>query len=382
MSPAAGDPVADALQRRFAAAAARAHAVVGAPGHAAAQDPLELVGALIGAVEHRLAELGAEEEGRAAARAHDQQLRRLTRRFEHRADALRAVDRGVAQLREITAPSVILERAPVALCETSGFARVVVSAIRHGHMVAEAAHFTDDPVAAAAALEQLKASPPRIEHPLLEADLVRRRRATIVTDVQVHPRVDAPAARVMGWHSFAVAPIVVGATAIGVVHADTGRSGRALDVLDGDVAWAFARGLADVYETAALRRALRGRREEMRAFVDWLGASSSALADAPLQLVPEWRALPMPPGGVEVPASGATREDRRFDALLTRRELEVLRGLARGEPNASIAAELVISEATVKFHVANLLRKLRVSNRAEAVSRYHRLLRVRPPPDG
>jgi DNA-binding NarL/FixJ family response regulator len=52
---------------------------------------------------------------------------------------------------------------------------------------------------------------------------------------------------------------------------------------------------------------------------------------------------------------------------LTERELDVLRLLARGLSNRAIGGELYISETTVKFHVGNLLRKLMVSRRAEAV---------------
>jgi two-component system, NarL family, response regulator DevR len=52
---------------------------------------------------------------------------------------------------------------------------------------------------------------------------------------------------------------------------------------------------------------------------------------------------------------------------LTDRELEVLRLLARGLSNRAIGGELYISETTVKFHVGNLMRKLLVSRRAEAV---------------
>ena len=52
---------------------------------------------------------------------------------------------------------------------------------------------------------------------------------------------------------------------------------------------------------------------------------------------------------------------------LTDRELDVLRLLARGLSNKAIGAELFISETTVKFHVGNLMRKLMVSRRAEAV---------------
>ena len=46
--------------------------------------------------------------------------------------------------------------------------------------------------------------------------------------------------------------------------------------------------------------------------------------------------------------------------------------MVTGESNADIARALVVSEGTVKFHVKNILRKLNVSNRAEATARYLR----------
>jgi DNA-binding NarL/FixJ family response regulator len=56
---------------------------------------------------------------------------------------------------------------------------------------------------------------------------------------------------------------------------------------------------------------------------------------------------------------------------LTRRELEVLRLVAAGAPNNRIAAQLWITEQTVKFHLSKVYRKLGVSNRTEASHRAH-----------
>ncbi len=64
-----------------------------------------------------------------------------------------------------------------------------------------------------------------------------------------------------------------------------------------------------------------------------------------------------------------TREkapERRGDTL-TEREQEVLRQLARGRTNHEIAEALVVSDETVKTHVGNILSKLQLAHRTQAV---------------
>src|SRR4051812_3162813 len=59
--------------------------------------------------------------------------------------------------------------------------------------------------------------------------------------------------------------------------------------------------------------------------------------------------------------------DRVPAPVLTERELQVLRHVARGRSNREIAADLFISENTVKNHVRNILEKLQLHSRMEAV---------------
>ena len=58
---------------------------------------------------------------------------------------------------------------------------------------------------------------------------------------------------------------------------------------------------------------------------------------------------------------------------LTEREQEILTMLAAGWPNKRIAREVGISESTVKTHLANLMRKMQVGNRTEAVYKARKL---------
>jgi DNA-binding NarL/FixJ family response regulator len=103
-------------------------------------------------------------------------------------------------------------------------------------------------------------------------------------------------------------------------------------------------------------------------------AAGDALVDPAVtgRLLQRWselegRAAPAPVSEVASPI-----------ADLTAREREILVGLARGRSNRELAAELFLSEATVKSHVSNLLLKLGVRSRVQAVILAYELGIVRP----
>lgn len=59
-------------------------------------------------------------------------------------------------------------------------------------------------------------------------------------------------------------------------------------------------------------------------------------------------------------------QDNQFNSL-TRREKDVLLLVTQGENNKSIADKLVLSEVTVKSHLSNIFKKLKVTNRTQLV---------------
>jgi DNA-binding NarL/FixJ family response regulator len=99
------------------------------------------------------------------------------------------------------------------------------------------------------------------------------------------------------------------------------------------------------------------RPEQLAEAVRLVAAGDALLAPAiTRRLVEEFVRRP-PPG------SGPPAELSQ----LTERELEVLKLIARGLSNAEIAAELYLSEATVKTHITHVLTKLNLRDRVQAV---------------
>jgi DNA-binding NarL/FixJ family response regulator len=106
--------------------------------------------------------------------------------------------------------------------------------------------------------------------------------------------------------------------------------------------------------------------EQLIGAVRVVAAGDALLAPSTTRRVIEQFARLPPPGGTDAVAG------------LTDREQEVLRLVARGLSNAEIAAELFVSDATVKSHVAHLLAKLQLRDRVQAVVLAYESGLVRP----
>jgi LuxR family transcriptional regulator, regulator of acetate metabolism len=275
------------------------------------------------------------------------------------------VRRTLDRLLELGPVSELLERAPAEAALALDLDRVLLSRVEDGLLVPESLYVRGSPEGAAADLEPLRGSPVKLDYPLVEGEVLRRRRPQLVEETDPPGR--RAYAEVMGWRDYLTAPIVLDGRVIGFFHADRLPSGRPLDRSEVDALGTFALCFALVFERAVLRRRLRIQHQEMRQVASWADARTSELSDGAITLVPDGGT-----GEADETARTAGSEAALRD-LLTRRELEVLELMVKGETNAAIARNLVVSQGTVKFHVKNILRKLHAANRAEATSRYLRL---------
>ena len=347
-----------AASRRVAEAAALVASVLDDAAATAALPPLERVAdahravcaLLAGAPEPQAAELVALAE----RLVRDGCLARL--------GAHERVQAALARLAELGPVTEIVDRGALEAAEAVDLDRVVLSRVADGALLAEAVHWRGDPGMAATTLALLRDGPVRLDYPLIESEMVRRRRPLLVERPDADPRGRPANAAIIGWRDFVASPILLEGRVSGFFHGDRLPSGRSVTALDREALWSFAHGFAQVYERAVLRRRLRTQREEMRQVASWADARTGELSDRAVDLAVDRAAEP--------PARGAVGSEAELRDLLTRRELDVLRLMVQGETNGAIARTLVVSEGTVKFHVKNILRKLRVANRAEATSRY------------
>ena len=276
----------------------------------------------------------------------------LEHAYVRRADALERIGDAIRRLGELSVTEGILTRAASELGAASEFDRVLISEVSEGRLRPLTIWSGDDQAAAGAALSALAGETVILEYPLLEHEVARGGGPRLITVATARARTPAALAAHLRWSSYGVAALTTGGDTIGLLHADAGD--RALDALDVEVLGKFAQGLAGVLERAVLRHTLELHRGELAAAVQWMGARLGRLADA------------------AVPDHSADGAGAALLEILTPRELDVLRLLARGQTNLAIANALVVREGTVKYHVKNILRKLGATNRADAVARFVR----------
>lgn len=243
-----------------------------------------------------------------------------------------------------------------------GFDRAIFSRIVDHVWVSQSVCIPDDPQWAAEINKVGQEQPQPLVPGLHETEVVRRREARIVTDVQHDRRVHRPIADASRSRSYAAAPVMSGGRVVGLLHGDCYKQDRDIDGIDVELLADYANGLALAFSRAraveqldALGSALRLAANDCDEAV--AGAHEFTLDDD----VRTRTDIPSAPRVVR-------RALNSIRSVLTPRETEILEEMAHGRTNAAIAAKLFITEGTVKQHVKHILRKVGASNRVEAVS--------------
>jgi DNA-binding CsgD family transcriptional regulator len=275
------------------------------------------------------------------------------------------------ELADLGPPSEILQHAPAVAARTVDLDRVLLCSVHSGELFAEALH-TGEQDHAEGLLSFLQEHPVALEYPLTEGELFRRRVAQLVRIRDASPAAFA-FADLLGWNDYVAAPIVLDTRVIGFLHGDRRPDRTALSEEDAHALASFGVVFAIVFERAALRIRLQAQQREMRRVAAWADARTGELGERLVSLAHDQESAG---SASSLPAAPPERHEALRE-LLTRREIEVLELMVRGETNQEIARELVLSAGTVKFHVKNILRKMRAANRAEATSRYLRLTLAR-----
>lgn len=288
-----------------------------------------------------------------------------------RARALSRVHAALGRLRGVGSVDQLMDLAPAELCRC-GFDRVMITQIDGSQAVPQAMHIPSDPDWALELQDRMGTMSIELDHATAETDMLRRPGPLLVADVQSEVRVVPKLMLEAGTRSYVAAPIMPQGKVIGFLHADCSVTERMVDEFDRDLLWTFAQGFGYAWERAVLLERLRVLRGDVRRGHSSVLAVMDEYSQAGVEITRS------DVGDRSVMSSAAAMfvaADAQLDALLTRRELDVMQLMADGETNASIAAALFVSEGTVKSHVKHILRKLRAKNRAEAVSRFATLTR-------
>jgi DNA-binding CsgD family transcriptional regulator len=256
---------------------------------------------------------------------------------------------GLARLRSLPTSHDLVETTCQELATRAGFGRVTISSVAGGAWRPRKAYFAD-------ADDEWFADWIGQEIPLQgytpEARLLTERRPALVLDTgatQVHRDIIVEAG---GSISYVVAPVCSRGSVVAFLHADHFPTSRIATDVDRDLLWAFADGFARIHERLVLLERVQAQRSQVGAILD------TAL-----------RSLPDSLGATQQSGEIVSRARLESFAELTARETEVLSLMVAGAPNRVIAGRLVIAEDTVKSHVKQILRKLGVANRAQAIAR-------------
>lgn len=294
----------------------------------------------------------------------------MQEQIRHRDSVFDNLREGLASLSNVDSTAKLVETAAAATCQI-GFDRSILSRIEDSSWLPEKVHIERDAKWADDILEIGRAQPQPLDGSVVETDMVRRRKAIVVDNVQQQSKVHKEIAEASLSRSYAAAPVMIQGDVVGFMHADCYHQQRDLNETDLRILNTFAEGVGQALDRTLLLDRLETIHSEANQVVEALSSArhgadwANAGARPPITAASASRASQRPLGY-------ATALSGLGTDTLTRRETDVLRLMAAGDTNTRISNRLLISEGTVKSHVAHILHKLGAANRAEAVSQWFR----------
>jgi LuxR family transcriptional regulator, regulator of acetate metabolism len=290
---------------------------------------------------------------------------------EERLQMLTVGQQASARLSPTVGLRLLLERAASAICDLPGLERAMVFRREGGELRAAATVFVGHDqwardCQAVSASTRYDLAPKRPE-----TLIIRSRTPAIVTDALNDPNAFQPIVQKMQAENYVGAPVIAHGEVVATLHADAFFSDRPVDEVDRDVIASFAASLGQIVEKAILIEQLRFQQQA----AEQLARSASGVLGGLSGEIPLL--------GFAEPAPVTPWQSKsELVSDLTRREYEVLQLMTKGASNREIAAQLFLSEETVKSHVKRILHKFGVANRGQAVAMYLQSLDRRPTPGG
>jgi LuxR family transcriptional regulator, regulator of acetate metabolism len=266
-------------------------------------------------------------------------------------DGRERVLEALSRLGERGSPRAILADAGAELGASCEFDIVLISRVSGRRLVPAALWSRAGAADGAALLAQLSERELQLAYPLVEEEVAQRQQPASVSVATGRSRAPAALVEVLRLESYVVAPVALEGATAGLLHAGRLADRPPADATDLELAGLFAAGLARTFERASLRAQVGRQVSQLESASQWIATRAGELTS-------------------RAAATTSSESAPDLSELLTPRELEVLRLIAEGRSNRSIATALLLGEGTVKYHVKNILRKLGARGRTEAISRF------------
>jgi GAF domain-containing protein len=193
------------------------------------------------------------------------------------------VRQALSKLRTAASLEDLYDRATKAVCEYLGFDRAVLFRLQGFEMLPHSVNFSGDQEWADQFRQIGMTNPMRIDHDIVETEMISTRAPMLVPAAQSNPRGFKPLVEASRTRSYTAAPLVPENQIIGFLHADCYFQDRDVNEDDRDMLGAFAEGLGYAIQRTALLARVESQRSRiirLRSVIEETFATMSTLVES------------------------------------------------------------------------------------------------------